>query len=292
MASSVSYRSVAPLTSPVSITAKSPVPTAVLDEAQARLNAGDRAGAYLTLYRALGNNQLLIQAQVTTYSGIWGSGALNGNALAKQSAGTERYNVTLDSFSVDIVQTTINAIRADLAKGGTGRISDDAFQDADRQAWADKDMKELFPGNIQFADFALGNHSVREGAAALFSQGTLNTVSISLKSMLFFASQLLPVPKPLAALGESTQIGKRPAEYENNPRYTVVGDDSTRFVTVFDNQTGFVEAFFDRHPNMGVIPVAQLPNQVPSSSTQTKRDAFYNYLGANGHPASRPGLRA
>src|SRR6185295_15901465 len=43
-----------------------PVPRSVIDKAQSQLDAGDRGGAYLTLYKELGNEQLLVQAQITT----------------------------------------------------------------------------------------------------------------------------------------------------------------------------------------------------------------------------------
>lgn len=86
---------------------KTPVPAEVLDRAQEYLDRGDRGAAYLTLYQELGNEQILIQTGITTYTGFWGSGALTGNHLAQRDGG-DRYTTKLDDFSVEIAQ----AIRA------------------------------------------------------------------------------------------------------------------------------------------------------------------------------------
>ena len=100
--------------------ARTPVSREVLERAQQLLDRGDRGGAYLELYRELGNEQILIQTQITTYTGLWGSGALQGNHLAQQEGGA-RYNLDLDQFSKEIAQATLDAIRADLDRGGTER---------------------------------------------------------------------------------------------------------------------------------------------------------------------------
>lgn len=92
------------------------VPTEVLEKAQELLDRGDRGGSYLTLYKELGNDQLLIQAQITTYTGIWGSGALTGNYMAQRDGG-DKYTTKLDDFSTEIAQATINAVRKDLDAG-------------------------------------------------------------------------------------------------------------------------------------------------------------------------------
>jgi hypothetical protein len=267
------------------------VPSDILDKAQLQLASGDRGGAYLTLYKELGNEQLLIQAQITTYTGIWGSGALTGNALAKQEAGPSRYNLTLDQFSYDIDQGTIDAIRSDIKAGGTGRLTDDQFQRADRGVWASKGMKDLFPGNSQFVDFVAGNHPVFEGAEASFSGGTWNAIKIGARSLTpesgFFAS-LLGTSRD--GRDVANLVGKRPAEFANDPNYTTYGGGKDRFVTVIDNRTGFVEAFYDRNPRIGVMPLRQLPN-VPlakDSLAYQQRQTFYNYLGANMHNRQKP----
>jgi hypothetical protein len=62
-----------------------------IDKMQDLLDSGDRAGAYLYYYELIKNvdpsagHQILIQAQITTYSGFFGGAALIGNALAKHA---------------------------------------------------------------------------------------------------------------------------------------------------------------------------------------------------------------
>ncbi|SFI31048.1 hypothetical protein [Bradyrhizobium sp. cf659] len=93
-----------------------------IDKIQELLDSGDRAGAYIYYYELIkdvdpsAGRQILIQAQITTYSGFFGGAALIGNALAKH-ANPDLYPPTLDGFSVDIVQGLINAIKADFTNG-------------------------------------------------------------------------------------------------------------------------------------------------------------------------------
>lgn len=255
-----------------------PVNPEVLAKAQEQLDRGDRGGAYLTLYKELGNEQILVQAQITTYTGFWGSGALTGNNMARL-AGGDRYNVDLDQFSTDIAQGTIDAIRKDLANGGTGRLTDDQFQAADRDVWRQKGMAELFPGNIQFLDF--WNHEPGDRAEAIFTPSTWNIIGAGLRSYVPNTSLfgLNQDPRNVSHL-----VGKRPAEFEGNPNYTIHGTKEDRFITVIDNRNGFVEAFWDNHPPpLGMLPVRQLPNEPldPESTAYAQRQRFYRDLGAN-----------
>ncbi len=257
-----------------------PVPTEVLDRAQAYLDRGDRGAAYLTLYQELGNEQILIQTGITTYTGFWGSGALTGNSLAQQNGG-ERYTTPLDQFSVDIAQATIDVIRRDLDNGGSGRLSDDQFQSADRQVWKDKGMPELFPGNVQFMDF--WNHD-DDHQTAFFSASTLSMVGAGVRALVPNTSFL--------GLNEdgrnlNSLAGKRPAEFADDPNFTIHGGDKDRFLTVVDNRTGFIEAFWDKRPRIagGLVPLRQLPNKAlaKDSPEYAQRKVLYESLGANRH---------
>ena len=100
-----------------------------------------------------------------------------GNDSAQDKAG-ERYRVALDHFSADITQATIDGIREDLAKGGTGRLSDSHLRAIDRHIWKEKMMGELFPGNIQFVDF--WNQDSGDRLSALASQATMNMIGVGL----------------------------------------------------------------------------------------------------------------
>lgn len=274
-----------PVLNPVTLTREQqdrPVSLEVLEKAQKQLDEGDRGGAYLTLYKELGNEQLLIQTQITTYTGIWGSGALTGNSLAKSQAG-ERYNLQLDEFSREIAQATIDVIRKDLEEGGTGRLGDNDFQTADRKVWVDKNMGELFPGNIQFVDF--WNHGPGDRASAIFSRSTLKMLEMGIRA-------LTPNTEWLGLNQDGRNVanlvGKRPAEFAGDPNYKIFGSEADRFITVVDRRTGFVEAFWDNRPKMGLMPMPQIPNHPmdPESTEFAQRKHFYDYLGANRHRAS------
>ncbi len=252
-----------------------PVPREVVEKAQKQLDEGDRGGAYLTFYKELGSEQVLAQAQITTYTGLWGSGALAGNSRAKDLGGGH-YNIPLDQFSTDIAQGTIDSIRKDLDEGGTGRLSESQFRAVDRQVWKDKKMGNLFPGNVQFWD--PWNH-IKGDRAAIISRSTVNMAKVALRSCLsvvgFSGGDL--------GLNRILQVGKRPAEFAKDPNYQTYGDKSTRFITVVDKRTGFVEAFWDNEPKFGKARVPQLANEAVSHESPTfkQRNFLYDKLGAN-----------
>ena len=266
-----------PLLQPVHLTPEQkskPVSAKVLAQAQRQLNDGDRGGAYLTLYKELGSEQLLVQAQITTYTGIWGSGALAGNNQA-QNSGREKYNLPLDQFSTDIAQGTIDGIRKDLESGGTGRLSESEFRAIDRDVWRQKDMVDLFPGNVQFWD--PWNHK-KEDRAATLSQASVNMARVGVRSAL----SLIGVK---GWSGENTilQVGKRPAEFKDDPNYHTYGGEHDRFITVIDKRTGHVEAFWDNKPKFGQLPAPQLSNEpLPKDSPKfVQRNFLFQKLGAN-----------
>ena len=251
-----------------------PVSREVLAKAQEQLDDGDRGGAYLTLYSELGNEQLLVQAQITTYTGIWGSGALAGNDKA-QNSGRERYNVPLDQFSADIAQGTIDGIRKDLENGGTGRLSDPQLRAIDRDVWRKKGMVELFPGNVQFWD--PWNHHKQDRSAPL-SQATINMAKVGIRSILSLVGF-----KGEEGRNTILLVGKRPAEFANNPDYKIYGGKNDRFVTVINKKSGHVEAFWDNQPRFGKLRAPQLEN-VPidkDSASFVQRNFLYQKLGAN-----------
>lgn len=91
-----------------------------IDELSDYIAAGDRGGFYLRLYQLTGEKQVLIQASITTYSGVWGGMAVTGNYLAKLSA-PENYQLTLDQFSMDIIEGTLRAIKTDIKDNAKSR---------------------------------------------------------------------------------------------------------------------------------------------------------------------------
>lgn len=256
----------------------SPVPLASLEMAEKQLAAGDRGGAYLTMYEEMANEQLLVQAQITTFTGVWGSGAMTGNGLAKEAAGP-RYNLCLEQFSHDIAAATLAGVRRELEAGRTGRLSDSDLQQIDRDVWASKGMAELFPGNVQFLDF--WNHQPGERLDAIFSAGTWNVVGAA-------ARALTPNTAPFNRDGRnvSNLVGKRPAEFAGRPEFELHGDGSSRFLTVTHRDTGKVEAFWDKQPRSGSLRMPQIKNapMAPDSPERRQRDHLCSFLGVSPFP--------
>jgi Ca2+-binding RTX toxin-like protein len=122
----------------------------------ALLKKGDRGGAYLYYYNLIKNvdrdavSQILIQAQITTYSGFFGGAAMIGNAIAKNSNPDKYPAEGLDKFSADIVQGLIDAIATEVNANQDGVLTKEQIQLVDRGVWENKyKMGDYFPGNFQ-----------------------------------------------------------------------------------------------------------------------------------------------
>ncbi|SCC81400.1 hypothetical protein [Saliniramus fredricksonii] len=120
------------------------------------LDSGDRAGAYLYYYNLIRDvdraaaDQILMQMQITTYSGFFGGAALIGNSIAKDS-NPDLYPPTLDIFSEEILRGLILTIEAAVEDPDhSGVLSASEIRDADRSVWEAMQMEQYFPGNIQF----------------------------------------------------------------------------------------------------------------------------------------------
>lgn len=127
---------------------------------QTFLTNGDRGGFYYAYGQMVGSgnsqifNQVMIQAQITTYGGLWGGAAQMGNNYAQESAGLDGYgspfyDVDLDYFSLEIAQRLFDAIEIDVDNGNSGIFTADEIQELDYSVWLDKGMGHLFPGNAQ-----------------------------------------------------------------------------------------------------------------------------------------------
>jgi len=103
-------------------------------------------------------HQLMITAQISSYSGPVGGAAILGNLNAwHESGGVDGVygqlitnGFSLDEFSKHIAQTIFNAVRVDLEQGG----GDGIFTGAELRAlsyagWDSLDLAEYFPGNYQ-----------------------------------------------------------------------------------------------------------------------------------------------
>jgi Ca2+-binding RTX toxin-like protein len=134
-----------------------------LNRLNSLLSKGDRGRVYLELaetYKPVSSNafnQIIQQAQITTYSGVIGGAAILGNFYAKNNAGSNsngksRYDVPLDVFSVQIIKRLLDATQLSLNRGGNGILTIDEIRALDYSVWNDKGIGHLFPGNLQGRD--------------------------------------------------------------------------------------------------------------------------------------------
>jgi len=228
------------------------------ENAQKRLDAGDRGGAYLELYKVTGNPLMLMHAQITTYSGAPGGMAVNANFLAKL-ANPEKYQITLDRFSHKIDQSIIDLAKH-AAKTDPKEFNNQNIWKADSKVWKELNMGELFPGNIQ---------QILRNPDIASSRGGLHA----------FLSQ------------DEAELGKRPAEYEGKPDlYSIHKSKDGRFTTVIDKQTNRVEVVFDKKfdATYGTavdgkvydLQVAQVNDKKPSDRVLAERHMKMTYLQA------------
>lgn len=104
--------------------------------------AADRGAFYLLYYELIkgsevsGARQILMQAQISTYSGFFGGAALLGNAMAK-FANPDIYTRSIDEFSWIIADNLLNEIEKNLVLGGSGVFSAEKIQELDRFIWSE-----------------------------------------------------------------------------------------------------------------------------------------------------------
>jgi hypothetical protein len=87
-----------------------------LSQLQARIDAGDRAGFYILYYNLTGSEQALVQAQVSSYSGMYGQLAFFSNAAAKTYLGNQ-YSETTNQFSLAIAADLNNRTKSSVNSG-------------------------------------------------------------------------------------------------------------------------------------------------------------------------------
>ena len=232
---------------------------AAADRAQLRLDRGDRAGAYIELYKVTGSEQILLQAQITSYSGAVGGMALEGNFRAKM-ANPEDYTLTLDQFSHDIDRAVITLAKQSAESGEPEKFNTLNIMKTDSRVWQDNSMGNNFPGNAQF----IGIDGYED-------------VAVSTGSEVAILSQ------------DEIELGRRPAEYADDPQYTTTTSQDGRFITVVDNNTNRVEVFFDTEfeSDRGSMidafytpDLEQLRNEIPSQRVASERTMKMDFLQA------------
>src|SRR4051812_15865988 len=126
-----------------------------LNQLQARIEAGDRAGFYILYYNLTGSEQALVQAQVSSYSGAYGQAAFFANAAAKTYLGNQ-YSETTDQFSLEIAADFNNKIITNVNNGGTGVFSNGDILKFAKDQWVARGLGEYFPGNLFVGNGILG----------------------------------------------------------------------------------------------------------------------------------------
>src|SRR5690348_13730491 len=96
------------------------------------VQSGDRAGFYLAYYGMTDSSEALLQAKITTFSGLSGGAALAANRFLQ-----DQYSQYPGIYylSEQVALSGLDAITADLDTGGTGKIMDQAFFESARAAW-------------------------------------------------------------------------------------------------------------------------------------------------------------
>ena len=206
-----------------------------------------------------GNEQLLLQAQITTYSGAIGGMALEGNFRAK-IANPDDYTVTLDQFSHEIDQAVVELAKNMANSGQPEEFTTFKIMEADRAVWAGHYLADHFPGNIQFTGIPGMEHIVQT-----------------------------PGSKVAILAQDEMELGRRPSEYANDPDYTIKTSDDNRFITVINNETNRIEVFFDNqfdsdHGTTMDRPqnpdLEQLVDELPSSRILAERQVKMDFLQA------------
>ncbi|GAB3346839.1 cadherin domain-containing protein [Lysobacter tyrosinilyticus] len=201
--------------------------------------------------------QLTMQASITTNSGVYGAGAAIGNAAAKLRAG-ERYSLTLDDFSKNIIERMLDGIERELLTGRDGLLTAQELHYLDYSVWKQLGMGELFPGNAQrWEDRQAGFNAIDSGSvifdSAVYDKhqygGTPmaptramleeNTADWSQWKFPFKQSTFAAL---LVQFGSSAQLKASSFGFTDQQLYALTPDQRTSYVTSADGRyRGYLE---------------------------------------------------
>ena len=221
-----------------------------LQTMEAFLNDGDRVSPYVYYRQLTGNEQVMIQAQIASYSGIFGGVAAFGNFFAKL-INRDQYTVTLDNFSELMTKGLIDAIKDDIHKGGDGILTDDQIQDINSKIWASFEMEKSFPGQIQRLD-----------------QDFLNVALGDLSEGIVISA---------AATNAGWAYGKYLSEYSSNDNYKIQEDSSYKYA--IERETGQIKALWDKNIAVNKIYLEAAPDI--KSEVLITRQEIWDYVQAN-----------
>ncbi|RYY80513.1 MAG: matrixin family metalloprotease [Moraxellaceae bacterium] len=244
---------------------------------QSFLNANDRGGYYLALYNMTGVTQVLVQGEISTFSGAAGGAAYIANIrmydgidkykqnlaayIANPVNGYQGRAVTLDTFSNIIAQTDLKIIRQYAIDGinetdqpidSTGYLNDRAMLDKAVQAWDDVGIPELFPGNLLdgLYEAAESDKQVRLDALKRFVEAIKRRVqgdsplTNDMRNEIY--NQLSSDGTMNAIMGAfgGLFMGKELSDFEGKAGYKIVELPDAKFKVAIDLNTNMVAGIF------------------------------------------------
>jgi hypothetical protein len=245
------------------------------------LRAGDRGGFYIAYYQMTGQHQAMEQGQIATFSSNVGGIAWASNALLQTLLLRGEYP-GIYFLSQGVAEFAVEGIAANArnpAEVGGGFLTDQQMFQLATNAWigwwprerpGGKDVRHLFPANLirsaaiggdlvqaQFDAWAAAAglpestitlvpgvgavNSLAELVSTLFSQGRLNGAGYQ-----DFFNHFLSLGTLSAYAGSyATLFGKRPSDYEGNPRYEMRELADGTYRVAVERATGRVVGIWD-----------------------------------------------
>lgn len=111
------------------------------------LTSGNRTGYYIRYYEFTGSDEAILQAEISSFSGLAGGAAIAGNTLAKyleNNLGEGDYPDSIVEFSQRIAVDHFAAVQA----SATGILTDAQQRALAQRTWDELGVEFSFPGNF------------------------------------------------------------------------------------------------------------------------------------------------
>lgn len=122
-----------------------------LEYLQKFLDAGDRAGFYMAYYNMTESQGAILQAQISSFSGLIGGTAYGANALLQEQfrdprPGEAQYK-GIYFLSQKVAENALLSIDESIQQGGSGVITDIEMFNSAQAAWDAQGQASQFPGD-------------------------------------------------------------------------------------------------------------------------------------------------
>ncbi|MEM8561040.1 MAG: calcium-binding protein [Pseudomonadota bacterium] len=216
------------------------------------LVAGDRGGFYMAYYNMTGSQQAIEQAQISTFSELYGGGAFLANALLQYyyyDHPTTTYDMGIYTLSQAVADSAFRTIEG----SETGIISDEEMFQAAQLAWINAGVEPLFPGNLLEWDLLYDSTVSKVSFDWTLEEiaGLANNIFNEhgrFDVPLLVISLLKVNPGAAAALfsGLGPDIfGKQRSDYDGLAGYTITETPDSRYEVVTRDSDGKTVAVFD-----------------------------------------------